>query len=112
VSETAKAIEVGLGAPVEVASGRTHRLVLCADQDVTIEVAIDPEAAETCDDLVILKCEDDGREWRLSLRTDGVKRPGGALLVFRGCPRGKSYSCSVDPGKEGKPYFLFKKRRV
>lgn len=91
----AKAVE----GPVFTVRGKT---VL----EVTFD--IDPEDPTSRDDKITLSADDGSYKKTLTCKDDVKAGDRKTTLRWEGLDTSKKYSLEVDPGKEGKPYFLAK----
>jgi hypothetical protein len=75
-----------------------------------LDVAIDPDDPTSADDQIILKGAN-GFEKKLGVVSQGkmhAHENGMTTLIFEGVRVGEKYTCTIDPGAQGKPYPLFK----
>ncbi len=85
--------------PVPVLRPQKYRL--------RVRLPIDPQQAETCDDLFTLYSS--GEEFRQTLSVSDDLVPGDQYvdLEYSGLVPGLTYSLEINPGQEGAPYLFF-----
>ncbi len=91
----------------KVETGKWHQFVAQA-LELLIRLDIDPGAAESLDDVFTLESSDGAFKQNKTVADDTT--PGDAYvdLRFTGLRREASYTLTIDPGKEGQLYQLFK----
>ncbi len=84
--------------------------------DFEIEVEVDLADPRKGNDKLVLRADDGSYRKEIVVVDEGLphpERPGFTVVMFKGVPPDKAYSCTVDPGpEEGPPYPLFVARRV
>jgi len=75
---------------------------------VIVELLIDPNDAATADDRYTLKSGNGKYKKTLTPKDDKVPGDASITLEFQKVPGGTTYTLEVDPGKEGKPYVVFR----
>ena len=80
------------------------------EEQFRLDLQIDPEDPLSFDDKVTLESASGYRKM-LGVVAEGKMHShakGMTTLIFEGVRLGEKYTCTIDPGAQGKPYQLFK----
>ncbi len=95
--------------PYDLAKTSSKLPVHFARERLRLDLEIDPDDPSSFDDLVILEGGDGSRQ-ALGVVSQGkmhAHAKGMTTVIFEGVRVGAHYTCTVDPGRQGRPYKLF-----